>query len=230
MRAWGFLTEGLRYCHDSGDHGRVCWFLQGLAYLAVEQHQPLRALRLASAARSLAERVHQNTPGAEASGPPYAWQWSTVATPAVLSQAGDTRHLRTARSQLSAAAAADAWVSGTAMSLADATVYALTREPTRPLAHEADPATALGLSARELEVLQLVAEGKTNRQIADVLVLSDKTVKRHLDNVFSKLGVSSRVAATAALLRKRQVGPNGPIDPADARMDQMDEAGRRTDM
>lgn len=78
--------------------------------------------------------------------------------------------------------------------------------------------------------MQLVAEGKTNRQIANVLVLSDKTVKRHLDNVFSKLGVSSRAAATAALLRKRQAGPNGPSHPLDARMDQMEEAGRTANM
>lgn len=54
-----------------------------------------------------------------------------------------------------------------------------------------------GLSEREAEVLRLVAVGNTNRQIADALCLSDKTVARHLSNIFTKLGVSSRVAATA---------------------------------
>ena len=53
------------------------------------------------------------------------------------------------------------------------------------------------LTAREVEVVCLVAEGKTNRAIAGELYLSEKTVDRHLSNVFAKLGVSSRAAATA---------------------------------
>lgn len=55
----------------------------------------------------------------------------------------------------------------------------------------------LGLTARELEVLALVAVGKTNPEIAATLIISDHTVRRHLQNVFAKLGVSSRAAATA---------------------------------
>ena len=51
------------------------------------------------------------------------------------------------------------------------------------------------LTARECEVLTLMADGRTNRQIAEDLVLSDKTVKRHLSNIFDKLGVNSRAAA-----------------------------------
>lgn len=54
-----------------------------------------------------------------------------------------------------------------------------------------------GLTARELEVLRLVATGKTNRSIAADLFLSEKTVARHVSNIFSKLGLSSRAAATA---------------------------------
>ncbi len=54
-----------------------------------------------------------------------------------------------------------------------------------------------GLTARELEVLRLVATGRTNRSIAADLFLSEKTVARHVSNIFSKLGVSSRAAATA---------------------------------
>jgi DNA-binding CsgD family transcriptional regulator len=56
---------------------------------------------------------------------------------------------------------------------------------------------AHGLTARELEVLRLVAAGKTNREIASTLVISDRTVARHLQNIFAKLGVSSRTAASA---------------------------------
>ena len=58
------------------------------------------------------------------------------------------------------------------------------------------PAVA-GLTAREIEVLRLVASGGSNREIADELYLSVKTVARHLSNIFCKIGVSSRSAATA---------------------------------
>jgi DNA-binding NarL/FixJ family response regulator len=59
------------------------------------------------------------------------------------------------------------------------------------------PASISGLSARELEVLQALATGKTNRSIADELCISEKTVARHVSNIFNKLGLSSRAAATA---------------------------------
>ena len=54
-----------------------------------------------------------------------------------------------------------------------------------------------GLTQREAEVLRLVAAGKTNRDIAALLVISEHTVARHLQNMFVKLGVSSRAGATA---------------------------------
>jgi DNA-binding NarL/FixJ family response regulator len=54
-----------------------------------------------------------------------------------------------------------------------------------------------GLSPREVEVLRLVAGGRTNQAIAEQLCLSEKTVARHLSNIFTKLGVSSRTAAAA---------------------------------
>ncbi len=59
-------------------------------------------------------------------------------------------------------------------------------------------ATPGGLSGREVEVLRLVAAGRTNREIAAQLVLSERTVDRHVSNIFAKLRVSSRSAATAA--------------------------------
>jgi DNA-binding CsgD family transcriptional regulator len=54
-----------------------------------------------------------------------------------------------------------------------------------------------GLTARELEVLRLVAQGRTNRQIADELFLSERTIERHVSNTFVKLRVQTRAAATA---------------------------------
>lgn len=59
------------------------------------------------------------------------------------------------------------------------------------------PSRPDGLTAREVEVLVLVAEGKTNKEVAGALFLSDKTVARHLSNIFTKLDVSSRTAAAA---------------------------------
>lgn len=61
----------------------------------------------------------------------------------------------------------------------------------------APPSDTYGLSARELQVLRLVAAGKSNREIAAELFISDHTARRHLQNIFRKLGVSSRTAATA---------------------------------
>jgi DNA-binding NarL/FixJ family response regulator len=56
------------------------------------------------------------------------------------------------------------------------------------------------LSARERQVLRLVAQGRTNREIAALLVISEKTVARHLTNIFAKIGVTNRAAATAYAL------------------------------
>ena len=63
-------------------------------------------------------------------------------------------------------------------------------------AHSATDA-AHGLSPRELQVLRLVARGATNKAIAAELVLSERTIDRHVSNIFAKLRVSSRAAATA---------------------------------
>ena len=62
-----------------------------------------------------------------------------------------------------------------------------------------------GLTAREVEVLRLVATGRTNRAIAAELVLSQRTVDRHVSNIFTKLGVPSRAAATAWAYEHRLV-------------------------
>jgi DNA-binding NarL/FixJ family response regulator len=65
------------------------------------------------------------------------------------------------------------------------------------LAASPQAAAAHGLTQRELQVLRLVARGATNRSIAAELVLSERTIDRHVSNIFAKLRVSSRAAATA---------------------------------
>ena len=98
------------------------------------------------------------------------------------------------------------------MSLEQAVAYALaaaeppatatgSEQATRP----ASAAYPAGLSPREVEVLRLVAEGLTNNQVADRLSLSPRTVDRHLNSVYTKLGVSSRSAATRFALEHRLV-------------------------
>lgn len=62
---------------------------------------------------------------------------------------------------------------------------------------DAKPAHPAGLSDREVDVLRLVAAGRTNNEIATELYLSAKTVSRHVSNIFTKIGVTSRAAATA---------------------------------
>jgi DNA-binding CsgD family transcriptional regulator len=64
---------------------------------------------------------------------------------------------------------------------------------------------AAGLTAREAEVLALLVTGKSNREISTELVISEHTVARHVQNIFAKLGVSSRAAAIAAAYRQKLV-------------------------
>lgn len=99
---------------------------------------------------------------------------------------------------------------------------AFTRLKAAPALEEVDElsrrpvqATPGGLTPREVEVLRLVATGATNREVADTLVISEKTVARHLSNMFSKLGVGSRecpekTAERRDLGRIQRFGPTRP--------------------
>jgi DNA-binding NarL/FixJ family response regulator len=87
------------------------------------------------------------------------------------------------------------------MRLKEAIEYALSPEepsattpaPEQPPTSSEPPA---GLTSREVEVLKLVATGMTNAQVAETLFLSPRTVQRHLNSVYHKIGVGSRTAAT----------------------------------
>jgi DNA-binding NarL/FixJ family response regulator len=83
-----------------------------------------------------------------------------------------------------------------------APLYATTLVDRGPTGATARRHHAGGLSDREVEVLRHVTLGRTNREIAAQLVLSEKTVARHLSNIFDKVGVSTRAAATAFALRE----------------------------
>ena len=100
--------------------------------------------------------------------------------------------------------------------LAQRARLALNAAPAQPAA-PADPADSLGLTGRERDVLRLVAAGRTNRQIAEVLFISPKTASVHVSNILAKLGVSGRGEA-AALAHRLGLFPAEPLS----------QCGRRT--
>jgi ATP/maltotriose-dependent transcriptional regulator MalT len=75
-----------------------------------------------------------------------------------------------------------------------------------PTPAEPDALEQLGLTAREIEVLRLVAEGRSNSEIADELFISRKTASVHVSNILSKLGVRSRIEAAAVAHRRGILG------------------------
>jgi two-component system response regulator DevR len=80
-------------------------------------------------------------------------------------------------------------------SLLDPEVTRKVLERIRRMASQTDAVTKAALSEQEKRVLRLVAEGKTNKQIAADLFLSDKTVKHHISNILGKLNLTSRSQA-----------------------------------
>jgi DNA-binding CsgD family transcriptional regulator len=69
---------------------------------------------------------------------------------------------------------------------------------------------ARGLSGRELEVLRLVASGASNREVAERLVISEKTAARHMANIFGKLGARRRADAVRIAIERGLLGHEGP--------------------
>jgi len=111
-----------------------------------------------------------------------------------------------ARAQLGEQAFRAAWAEGRLMT-PQQTLDAQEKEmihtalPTRSAASPLQPPRfPAGLTAREVEVLRLLAQGWTDAQIAEHLVISVRTVNNHTASLYSKLGVSSRAAATRAAL------------------------------
>ena len=115
------------------------------------------------------------------------------------------------RAQLDEATFAEAWNEGRAMPLdevlaAKAAVMGaalLPRDQPSPAPAKLAPTYPHDLTQREVEVLRLVAAGSSNQEIADTLVISERTVNSHLVHIFNKLGVNSRVAAAAFAIRQK---------------------------
>ena len=177
--------DSLILCKELGDKAITSKSLEGLACTAGARGDSTRAARLFGAAEALREAIgYLQAPRESALREPY---------------------LEAARSRLGEAAWEKAFTEGRDMGLGEAVEYALVEEELSTITSSAAPNEQLsapvsehpaGLTPREVEVLGLVATGMTNVQVAQRLFLSPRTVQRHLNSIYHKLGVSSRVAAT----------------------------------
>jgi predicted ATPase/DNA-binding CsgD family transcriptional regulator len=184
----------------SGAARLVAGALEGLAWVAGQQGQTRRALRLAGAAAALAGGTD----------PPR---------PAVLRETYP-RWVEAARRAPGGALGRAAWADGQAMTLEQAIAYATRPEgggaprvssaPGYPTGSSRDEEPgAEGLTRREQAVAALVAGGLTNRQIAAELVVSPRTVGRHVEHILNKLGVHSRAEVAAWAAHRGLVRPAG---------------------
>jgi len=117
--------------------------------------------------------------------------------PIPLAQRADyERSVSTARVHLGERAFAASWAQGRSMTPEQALAAKGQKPAPPPITPTTPPAYPAGLTAREVEVLRLLAGGLTDLQIAEKLILSPRTVHAHISSIYSKLGVTSRSAAT----------------------------------
>jgi predicted ATPase/DNA-binding CsgD family transcriptional regulator/transcriptional regulator with XRE-family HTH domain len=181
--AWPLLREALLLAREAGDRLATARALEGLVRLLAPS-EPERAIRLAGVAAGLRRELGAAAYRSEAE----RLEAGLARARAVLGTTGSERAWAEGSRARLEAAIAEALVAG---------AQAVGSEPSRA----AEGRRPGGVTEREAEVLRLLVEGKTNQEIAAALVISDKTVKRHLDNIFARLGVSSRTAAATVALR-----------------------------
>jgi predicted ATPase/DNA-binding CsgD family transcriptional regulator len=185
-RAKTCFDESLTLSREVGDRDNASGSLDGLACVAGAQGDAFRAARLFGAAEALREAIDV----------PLEPTMRTLREPYVLG----------ACSQLEKGVWSEAWEEGRAMSMERAVEHALfevqlsTTPPSSTASQQpssySTPEHPGGLTSREVEVLGLVASGLTNVQVAKELFLSPRTIQRHLNSIYHKIGVSSRAAAT----------------------------------
>jgi len=175
-RAGDLFEEGLKLSAELGNEADVAHCLEGLASVAGAEGRIARAARLWGAAEALLEKIEAAV---------YTY---------VPDRSLHRSRVAAARTRLNEEEFEAAWAEGRTMTSEQAIEYALDRSTTpESAAPETYPA---GLSAREVEVLRLVAQGMTNPQVAEKLFISPRTVNWHLGSVYRKLGFSSRTEAT----------------------------------
>jgi non-specific serine/threonine protein kinase len=178
-RARGLIREGMQRIAASLP-GHVPNGLETSAALATAERDPERAARLYGAA----SRVRQRS------------GYATIAS----ERASYEQALATVRSALGEERFADAWQDGASMSTDEAVAYAL-EEPAQPVEPVPPPSPHAILTPRESDVLRLIVEGASDREIAATLFISRYTVSRHVQNILNKLGLPSRTAAATYAVR-----------------------------
>jgi len=188
--AHALTREGVLVLHEARSMFSIQNPLAGAAILAAFT-RPEQAVRLAGAAHALGEAT--NIPPI----PLVVGPLNTV--------------LDRLRGALDPDDFAAAWTQGQAMSLDEAVAEALAVEAPSATDDRVTPATTspmtarstppAGLSPREIEVLRLIAAGRTNKEIAEALVLSFRTVERHVTHLYEKIGARGRADATVFALR-----------------------------
>jgi non-specific serine/threonine protein kinase len=188
-RATALLVECLAAAQQISDSRRIAECLEGFGELAAASGRAERAARLLGAAQAVRD-AHGST-------------LQPVNRPIHASS------LAAARQALGDAAFSDAWDAGRAMQLEHALEEALAPVSLSSSARF-DPFSrtrgASLLSARELEVAALIARGLTNPQIAELLVISRRTVDRHVSNVLDKLGFQTRAQIGAWVAEQSRPG------------------------
>jgi DNA-binding CsgD family transcriptional regulator len=187
--------EGLLLARESGNKGKIASCLEGLAGVRAAQGELLQSARLWGAAEALREAIGAPIP------PVYRPTYE--------------RAVRAARAHFGEKAFAAAWAEGRTMTVEHALAArgqmlmptAPPIPPATPAAPTAKPRVTYpeGLTEREVEVLRLVAQGLTDAQVAETLVISPRTVNTHLTSIYAKIQVSSRSAATAYAFAHRLV-------------------------
>jgi non-specific serine/threonine protein kinase len=168
------LEEGARIGRDLGDRLAGVYYVWGLGKVAALQGEPKRAARLWGAAEALREYMGMSLSQFD------------------LAHSGYERDLAHARSSLDESTWVAAWSEGRAMSPEQAIEYALSTEDTSPQAVSEPRAPSDPLTRREREVALLVAQGCTNRRIAQELSISEHTVENHVAHILKKLDLHSR--------------------------------------
>jgi non-specific serine/threonine protein kinase len=177
------------FCRLRNQYGTAAT-LDAMSALALADSEPARALRLCGAAAALRASIRSQ----------LAPRWRELLYTAVVEPA-------TAAAGEHAEAA---WAEGERMSFDEAIRYARTDLPVVTASPELRTETAAraskppaGLTSRELEIAELVAQGMTNRAIAEQLVIAERTVEGHVEHIRGKLGVHSRKQIAVSIMRER---------------------------
>jgi non-specific serine/threonine protein kinase len=178
-RAIDYAEQALRLYATFGDMLHTIETLEHLAPTLAATGHAERGARLWGAAQAQRERVGYSTFVSDAPEFTEALAW--------IEGALDSETL------------ARCLAEGRALSIEEAIALALTKEPEQEIPAPVEPATPL--SPRELEVVRLLAEGKTNQEIAAALFISPNTVSNHVVSILNKLGLESRTAVAAYAVR-----------------------------